>query len=199
MFESLYKFITDNPQTFVATAAAIIAAGSAIFNIYSFRYKNRKENLDADKKLKIDWLKSLVLDYNLENFYDFFDKVTEEMKKLQGEVVTEDIKKQVIESINDYRISLRRKFIDLLLAVDDNLYNSTLDKVDQLIDGFTIAIADEGINLKNMSKFEEVVLNKITESRTDIIKGFFNYKGEEKQAPNAIIAAKRKLGKYLSE
>lgn len=153
------------------------AAGNIGFNIYSFRKKNQREDEDRIRKQRLDWLKTLILDSNLTVFFDFFDHVEQELRHLTIPKSGEVEKKLAIEKINDQRIFLRRKFISLLAAVDENLYNCTLEKVDNLIDGFTANIADEGINLKHEPKFEEIIINRIIETRTEIIKEFFKFEG----------------------
>lgn len=185
MTETLLRFplwLGDNPQVTVSVIAAIIALGAAVsnivFNVYSFRAKNKREDEDRRRKQRIDWLKTLILDSNLPYFFDFFEKVEQELRKLQLPSAKDDTKKQVINNINDQRILIRRKFIELLSAVDENLYYTTLEKIDGMIDCFTSIIVDDGINLKHSPKFEEIILNKIIETRTSIIKGFFNFEGD---------------------
>ena len=162
----------------IPIAALIISSISISFTIYSFKYKDWKENQDKEKKQRIEWFKSLILDYNLEHFYAFFDNVEIELKKLQtGEILDEE-KKKINDAVKDHQKVLRLKFIDILIAVDQSLYESTMNEIDDLVDHFTESIFNGGINLNHQPMFEEIVSKRISMTRTQVIKSFFNYYGE---------------------
>jgi hypothetical protein len=66
----------------------------------------------------------------------------------------------------------------MFLAIDENLYQMILLKIDELIDSLTNAIFDEGINLAFKPKYDEEVSKRIRESKTAIIGVLFSYNGE---------------------
>ena len=79
--------------------------------------------------------------------------------------------------IADHFILVRQKFVDSLLAIDESLYTDFLDEVDLLQGNLTKNIFDEGFNLNHKPKFEELITNEITKSKTKLIKILFTYTG----------------------
>ena len=99
------------------------------------------------------------------------------MKKLAKAGVDDTLKKQVDAAIKDHQRTFRMKFTDTLLAVDNSLYDGVQKITDKLTDKFTESIFDSGINLSHPPKFEEIVSKSLSESKTEIIKVIFTYKG----------------------
>ena len=87
-------------------------------------------------------------------------------------------KSRINENIQEKAVELRQNFIDVFLAIDNNLYQTLLSKIDELIDSLTITIFDEGINLAHRPKFDKEISNRIRESKTAIIGVLFSYTGE---------------------
>lgn len=153
----------------------------AILNLYFakkfFNFKNVKDDKDKEKDRKIQWLKSLILDHNLKHFYDFFDKLDAELDKLKQDNLTIEDKKEINAKIAEQFVFLRHKFIDMLLAVDNRLYDTFIESSDNLQDHITTAIFDQGINLTHQTKFDEVIKRKLMETKTEFIKCLFGYRG----------------------
>lgn len=161
-----------------SVANVIIALVNIILLIYFFIRNNRKNDVSNEKSRKINLLKTLVLDYNMGKFYDFFNGACEVTKKLQATGLSVEAKSHINEEVADLITNFRQNFIDLFIAVDMNLYNNILIKTDSFVDGLTDTIFDEGINLSHKPKFEESITKEIRESKTEIIKLLFSYSGE---------------------
>lgn len=159
------------------SATAIIALANLFFVIKFFNFKNKKEDIDKEKDRRIQWLKTLVLDHNLNSFYSFFDSVELELDNLKSNNLSIVDKKIIDEKIGDEFIKLRRKFTDSLIAVDEIFYKKVLSVTDNFQSYLTNTIFDNGINLTHQPKFEELILEKITIAKTDIIKLLFRYRG----------------------
>ena len=159
------------------SATAIIALANLFFVIKFFNFKNKKEDIDKEKDRRIQWLKTLVLDHNLNSFYSFFDSVELELDNLKSNNLSIVDKKIIDEKIGDEFIKLRRKFTDSLIAVDEIFYKKVLSVTDNFQSYLTNTIFDNGINLTHQPKFEEFILEKITIAKTDIIKLLFRYRG----------------------
>ena len=157
----------------------IISLGicNLLLTIKFFQIKDKKENVDKEKDRKIQWLKSLILDHNLKHFYEFFDGLNIELNKLKETGLNNDEKKSIDSEIADKFVFLRQKFIDILLAVDSNLYDLFIKLSDELQDHITKSIFDGGINLSNSDKFNEVIQTKVMEIKTKFIKQLFDYRG----------------------
>lgn len=158
-------------------ATIIIALANLALVIKFFKVNTEKEDIEKEKDRKILWLKTLVLDNNLDYFYQFFDNVEVVLNGLKTENHQDDFKKDIDEKIGDHFIILRRKFTDSLIAIDENLYTQVLNCFDVLQTHITESIFDNGINLAHQPKFEEIILEKITSTKTSVIKTLFCYRG----------------------
>lgn len=158
-------------------ATVCIAGFNVYFAVKIFRLKDKKDETEKERDRKIQLLKTLVLDHNLKNYHSIFNDIEQQLILLkQANLSTND--KQIIDTqIADYFIQLRSKFYDALLAIDDNLYESIKDKADCLQTHITNTIFDPGINLSHQPKFDELVTQKLTTTKTEIIRTLFKYRG----------------------
>ena len=178
----------DNPppSTFsihdwIRTISIILTFFLAIINlIYAiriFNYKDKKDDENKERDLRVNWFKSLILDYHLESFYEFFQDTEKELVKLKKSKVTNKDRQQINETIIDKLSLMRKNFIEMLGAVDEKLYSDTLNQLDKMVDCFTETIFDTKINLSDPTVFDEKITNEITKTKTKILKTFFDYKG----------------------
>lgn len=159
------------------SATVCIAGFNVYFAVKIFRLKDKKDDNEKERDRKMQLLKTLVLDHNLKNYHSIFEDIEKHLILLQKENLT-NIDKQAIDiDIADLFIQLRSKFYDSLLAIDDNLYESIKIKADALQTHFTETIFDPGINLTHMPKYDELINQKLTTVKTEIIKKLFNYRG----------------------
>lgn len=161
---------------FIATI--IIAIVNVSLIIYIFVKNNQKVHSQNEKSRKMDLLKTLILNYNMEKLYIFFKNLKENARELNVQNLNVEQKEKINEKLGDLATIYRQDFIDLFLAVDQSLYNKILEKTDSLIDGLTNTIFDEGINLSHKPKFDELIIKRIRESKTEIIKLLFSYSGD---------------------
>jgi hypothetical protein len=159
-------------------ATVIIALVNVGLVIYIF-FKNSKRDVShKEKSRKLNLLKTLVLDYSMNYFYDFFRNLDEEVKKLQNKNLGNAGKQAVNENLLSYGKTLEQKFTDLFLGIDQELHKNIKQKIDKLLDGFTENIFNENINIYTDDNFNDLIINKIILSKTQIIKILFNYSGE---------------------
>lgn len=123
-------------------------------------------------------LKSLVLDHNMKYLYEFFENVDAEVQALKQINLSIVDKRKTNDNLIGLGKILRQKFLDTLLAIDKKLYDSTISITDNLIDTITENIFNEGINLNHIPMFEQKITILITNSKTNIIKKLFDYKGD---------------------
>ena len=160
-------------------ATIIIAILNVGIVVYIFLKNYNKDNDNNESNRKISLLKTLVLDYNMMFFYQFFDEISIETDKLKRPNVSLETKNNINKNLNDViATKLRQRFTDTLLAINRSLYIDVLAETDLLIDSFTESIFDDGVNLSHVPKFEELISKKISESKTKIIKILFDYKGD---------------------
>lgn len=159
-------------------SAMIIVAGTNVYFAHKFfNFKNQKEDVDKEKDRKINWLKTLILDHNLKNYYSFFDDLELELNKLKILNLTNSDKQKIDENNAELFVTIRRKFIDILLVVDKKIYNKIQSLFDKLQEELTETIFNQGINLNHQPKFDEEIMSKISSTKTDVIKEIFNYRG----------------------
>lgn len=165
-------------DVFYKISTIVIALSNLIFVVYVFKSTSNRENENIEKNRKIALFKTLVLDYNMEYLYLFFDELREETNKLSASTLNNEEKTEINEKVLLSGQRLRQKFIDLFIAIDLKLYENLLRSIDELQDHITITIFDEGINLSYAPKFQELITDKITNAKTCIIKLIFEYSGE---------------------
>ena len=165
-------------DTIYKIATVCIAFINVCLVIYIFVRNNNKDNKNSEKNRKMSLLKTLILDYNMKYLYLFFEDLRKETNKLTVANLSNDAKRELNEKLLLYGNELRQKFIDPFLAIDSKLYDNILHSIDILLDNMTNSIFDEGINLSHAPKFEELIINKITNTKTHIIKLLFEYSGE---------------------
>lgn len=159
----------------------IIPVASLILNIilaiYFFRHKDRKENQETARRIRLDWFKILILDNNLPYFHGYFNNVEESMRNLlkdDSEQTKKEVNNQIIGHTKEFRI----RFIDSLLAVDKSIYKNLLRTSDEMVDYFTECMFNKGFNLSHKPMFEDKVLAKITESKTRMLQELFTFEGK---------------------
>lgn len=147
----------------------------ALVNIYfakklqKHQDEKQKEKNTSDHKVML--LKTLILDYNLKTFFDFFDKLTETTNKLKvAGVNTKEIEPELQEKFK----SVNQGFVDLLQGIDEDLYKTVLaysdDTRDLLIENIST------YKLENENNFKEHIIKPISQMKKDIIKELFMFK-----------------------
>lgn len=158
-------------------ATVVIAFFNIAFAIYIFRNKRKQDAVNVEAERRMGWLKTLILDFNLKHLYDFFDNLEEELKPLKAAGISDASKQAIYTRSQDHFSTLRRKFIDILLAVDKKLYDNILGLSDNLQTVLSSNIFDNGINLAHEPKYNELIIENLTRHKTEIIKLLFSYRG----------------------
>ena len=158
--------------------STLIIAIVNVFLLVKFTIdKNEKEDVVIEHDRKIQWLKTLILDHNLNHFYLFFENLENNLNALKTSCLSEDDKAKIEKQVQSDFIRLRRKFTDTLNAIDTNLYYSIINLSDNLQEEIIQTIFDKGINLAFEPKFDELILSKLTNSQTNMLKIMFQYRG----------------------
>ena len=139
--------------------ATIIIAGANLYFVHKFHKTIKKQNM----------IKSLILDYSMKHFYSFFDDITTETEKLKERNLTADEKSIINDQIIKYERDFENRFITLLLVVDEELYKSIKTSTDKMIDKFTEAIFDEGINLYNDDQYNSRIKTPMLSTKRIIL------------------------------
>jgi hypothetical protein len=165
-------------ENICSVASIFIAIANVVLIIHIFRHNNKKDDSENEKIRKQHLLKTLVLDYNMSKLYSFYQEIHKETNTLLDNDLSNEDKQTINENLKEKAMDLRQNFIDILLAIDEGLYQMILTKIDELIDTLTNTIFDEGINLAFKPKYDEEISKRIRESKTAIIGVLFSYTGE---------------------
>lgn len=155
----LIKWINDNSEMIITFVNILIAITNIIWAIIVYQKSTRSNNL-----------KTLVLDYNISKFYDFFSNIEQETILLKSKDISLEEKKTINQNILLFQKEFEQKFSDLFLAVDKTIYDKIKKASDDLYDSVTNAIFDEGINLYNEAKYDEYISSNIGKQKTAILK-----------------------------
>jgi hypothetical protein len=159
------------------SATILIALFNAYFAIMIFKVKNKKDDLEKERDRKLQLLKTLILDHSFKNFYETLEEIELELLKLKQPNLSV-LNKQVIDSnIQTLFIKLRHKFYDSLLAIEESLYEKIKNKCDELQSHISLTIFDQGVNLSHEPKFDDLISEKLINTRSNIIKILFDYRG----------------------
>ena len=159
-------------------ATVLIALANILWIIYVF-FQNRKNTDEKDERLrKLSLLKTLVLDYNMKAFYDYFADVDAITSGLKQNNLPDDQKIAINNAIIECERQFEDDFLDVLLAINGKLYTQLQTLADGMVDQFTNSIFDPGINLYVEDKFNDLIKTKQIEAKREMIKALFSYKGE---------------------
>lgn len=168
---------TDWLDEISKVASVVIAVANLALAYYVFFYNKSQGKIEKQKTNNVEWLKALVLNENLKKLYEFFDDLnTVSLKyKVPGQSMED---RSIIDGEIESRVEeFRQGFIELLLAINEKLYDDVLDKVDTLYSEMSLAASDEGKNLHHTPLFQEEFTTKINNCKTDVIRVLFNYDG----------------------
>lgn len=146
--------------------------------MYLLRQRNKasdeKEKQYKEKDRRISLLKTLILDYNLRFFYEAFENIEEELKKLKDKNCN---KKELEPALQRLFNQLFEKFINFISAVDSGLYEQLKDSCDHCRDTLICNIADPGVNLWVDSQYKDKIKDIVEKDKRKMISLLFSYDG----------------------
>lgn len=143
-------------------ATIIIALANIVFAIIIF-LRNRQREL----------VKTLVLDYSINHFYEYFEKLDRELSRLKSSKVNDDLKKEIEKNIQSLGLTFEQRFIDLFLLINPKLHTELKNKVDDMVGKIMESIFDEGINIYVDSQYNDRIGNVMIRAKASIIKLLF--------------------------
>lgn len=154
-------------------AMIVIAVINIVLTIYIYKMNHKHESNSDSQNRKFELMLVLILNSNINRLYKFYDDVTIECRKLiisNNMTTKQEVNQKIIEALKIFRLD----FVTLFNVINPGLYKTLLSIADKLIDGITNAIFDEGINLTHEPKFDEVIYQTISKSRTDFLAAIYN-------------------------
>ena len=151
-------------DTILAIAMTVIALANIALTIYIF-IQGRKDSSEGTKRQrKYELIQTLILNNRLHLLYEFYDSVSVECRRL-----LDSCDQQTKMAVNEKNIALlkqfRQDFVMPFKVVDHDLFVSLKETADDLIDGITEAIFNDGINLRYEPKFNEMISEPLSVNR----------------------------------
>jgi len=147
----------------------------ALVNIYFAKRLHKQQDAKEEKKNdsdhKVALLKTLILDNNLPDFYDFFEDLEKETDKLKNEKANT---KEIETEIQKVFRGLNEGFIDLLQGIDEDLYNGILAISDSTRETIILSMAEYKLNVEKVHK--EHITGPIAKMKKDVIRKLFEFK-----------------------
>lgn len=147
----------------------------AIMNIVFAQKLRKKQTVRDEEKSnsdhKVMLLKTLILDHNLDTFYNTFSEiivVTNQLKDHNADI--KDIEKQVQEKFK----KLNEGFVELIQGIDETLYFNLLTKSDDTRDLIVSNMKEYRLSIDKV--YKEHVLDPIAEMKKECIKLLFEFK-----------------------
>lgn len=155
-------------DSILAIAMAIIALANIFLTIFIFTQGRKDTSEGAKKQRKFESVQSLILNNRLPLLYSFYDDVSKECRRL---LVKNDQHTKV--SVNETNMVLlkrfRQDFVMPFNVVDHELFVGLKATADDLVDGITEVIFDEGINLRHEPKFNEMITEPLSRNRNAML------------------------------
>lgn len=168
-------------DTILAIAMAVIALANICLTFFIFRQGRKDTSESANKQRKFELVQSLILNNRLPLLYSFYDAVSNECRKL---LVKND--QQTKLAVNETNMALlkrfRQDFVMPFNVVDHELFVSLKETADDLIDGITEAIFDEGINLKHEPKYNEMITEPLSRNRNAMLSKLYEMANLDRKA-----------------
>lgn len=155
-------------DTILAIAMAVIALANIVLTIHIFKQGQKDNSNGALKQRKFDLIQTLILNNRLHLLYEFYDAVSRECQQLlnksdqETKVAVNDANKALLKKF-------RQDFVMPFKVVDHDLFVGLKNIADDLVDGITEAIFDEGINLSHEPKFNEVISEPLSVNRNNML------------------------------
>lgn len=154
----------------------VIAALNVFLTIFIFSRNYKKNIADKEQDRKLHLFKTLILDHNLSEFYSFYSNLERTLLMLKKEILSDNERQQIIDESESHFIKLTKNFTDTLLAIDINLHQEVLDRIEKYQEELFTSISDKGIVLSHEPKFDEIITNSMSRSKTSILTILYNYR-----------------------
>ncbi len=164
----------------VVQIATVLTASISVYLAYRvYVWTKQDTESQTEQQRKLEMLKTLVLDYRMNLFYQFIDQISTNAEKLitcssmqQRKVINEELLTEF------YGVRLR--FVETLKIVDnDLLYTSCMKILDDLSDSLSDTISKEEVDFSQEPVFREKIKMPIYSANVEILRILFSYTGCE--------------------
>ena len=168
----------------IATVLTAFISVYLAYRVYVWTKQDAEHQTEQQRKLEM--LKTLVLDYRMNLFYQFVDQISTNAEKLI-KCSNKSERKTINEELLADFYSIRLRFLETLKIVDsDLLYTPCLRILDNLSDSLSEIIADEEVDFSQEPVFREKIKMPIHNANVEILRILFSYTGNEEQSCNPL-------------
>lgn len=167
---------TSTAEWILNIATLVIAIGGLILSGYVFFQERKFSEVQNDSNRRLELLKTLILDHNMEPFYEIFSKLTSSTDRLKDESDTENHREEVESEVQNLLRNLNEQVLMLFHAIDQVLYDNLLSESDKCRDILVENIGDETLQFNLPDQYLENILSHINRAKHRMIKIIFDYK-----------------------
>ncbi|MCM1142599.1 MAG: hypothetical protein NC453_28850 [Muribaculum sp.] len=171
--EGLHELSSTTPAEWTMNAITLLIALGGLITSIVVAIKSRSDNQSQTSSArKLELMKTLILDHQMSSFYEHFKK----LQAVLGQLKAQGCDKSAIEkNMQPIFRRLNEEILVLFRAVDESLHEKLLNQSDKCRDKLVESIGDDGINLYIDSKYNEHILQPLTEAQQEIIRIIYNY------------------------
>lgn len=177
----LFEFF--NLTEFSELANVIIAAGNLIIvtflTYYTLKKDKKTENKNAllnDQSIKLQWIKDLIIQPNINLIYDFYNNVEDNFCNTNFTKLTNEDKLKLSDIIKFEQLKLMRSFVDIISHINFSFHIELKNNIDDLIDVICEVIINTNLNLETQIIHKEEIRIKIKNSKGNFFSLLYNYK-----------------------
>lgn len=167
-----------------SVANIIIASLTLLLGYYVFFYQNKEnkknelKSLELKRKsIKLEWFKELIIQPKFQLIIDFFDKLNGIENKINSNDLSEEERIEIINFIKKEQSIFRKSFLDLIQALNYDLYDQLIKNLDNLTDNLTISISNDELKLNNKKVYDREIKLIIKETNHKFLSIIFSYEG----------------------
>jgi len=169
--------LADVAQVLIAIANLFLAAYVLFYQIRKDKKTDNQTALLNEQNIKLQWFKELIVQPNMGNITKFYSELSSIKERISTSNLTTPAKEDINNFVKAELAKFRKSFVDVLQQVDRGFANQLLENLDKLVDGITVAIFDDNLELDKPNVYENNIGSKISYSQNNLIAQLYNYKG----------------------
>ena len=172
VIRDLWDVVVQFATVFTAIVSVYLA-----YRVYIWTKHDSEQQTEQQRKLTM--LKTLVLDYRMNLFYEFIEDISSVSKEL-AIYTTKEQRMQINEKLLVEFSNIRLKFFEILRVVDNRmLYEPSLKILDDLFDYLSETMSQEGVDFTQEVILREKVILPINNASIEVLRVLFKYTGNQ--------------------
>ncbi len=150
----------------------IIALLGLALSIYVFYQQRADSKAQSDSARRLDLMKTLILDQNIPDFYNIFQRLRNSTDRL----LTPGCDRRTVEAnIQSLLRELHDQILSLFLVIDSGLYSDLVDESDICRDNLVDILGNANIDLSVEEQYAQYVLSHLNRAKREMLRRIYNY------------------------